>query len=59
VNAAIQLASRGMLPIGALAGGFLGARIGITNTIWISTAGALASALWLVPVVRSNVRPER
>jgi len=59
VNAAIQLATRGMLPIGALAGGFLGAKIGITNTIWISTTGALLSALWLLPVLRSNVQPEQ
>jgi len=58
VNAATELSSRGMLPIGALAGGFLGAKIGITNTIWISTAGALLSALWLLPVMRSNVGRE-
>ncbi len=58
VNAATELASRGMLPIGALAGGFLGAKIGITNTIWISTAGALLSTLWLLPIMRSNVRSE-
>lgn len=58
VNAAIQLASRGMLPIGALAGGFLGGKIGITNTLWIGAAGVLLSTLWLVPVVRSNVHSE-
>ena len=55
VNAAIQLASRGMLPMGALAGGFLGGKIGITNTLWIGAAGVLLSTLWLVPVMRSNV----
>jgi predicted MFS family arabinose efflux permease len=58
VNAAIQLASRGMLPIGALAGGFLGGKIGITNTLWIGAAGILLSTLWLLPVVRSNVHSE-
>jgi predicted MFS family arabinose efflux permease len=58
VNAAIQLASRGMLPIGAVAGGFLGGRIGITNTLWIGAAGILLSTLWLLPFLRSNVRPE-
>jgi predicted MFS family arabinose efflux permease len=54
VNAAIQLASRGMLPIGALAGGFLGGKIGITNTLWIGAAGVLLSTLWLLPFVRPN-----
>jgi predicted MFS family arabinose efflux permease len=58
VNAAIQLASRGMLPIGALAGGFLAGKIGITNTLWIGAGGTLLSTLWLVPVLRSNVRSE-
>ena len=55
VNAAIQLASRGMLPIGALAGGFLAGKIGITNTLWIGAAGVLLSTLCLLPVVRSDV----
>lgn len=54
VNAAIQLASRGMLPIGALAGGFLGGKIGIANTLWIGAAGTLLSTLFLVPVTRSK-----
>jgi predicted MFS family arabinose efflux permease len=54
VNAAIQLASRGMLPIGALAGGFLAGKIGIVNTLWIGAAGVLLSTLWLLPVTRSS-----
>jgi predicted MFS family arabinose efflux permease len=54
VNAAIQLASRGMLPIGALAGGFLGERIGIANTLWIGAAGVLLSTFFLVPVLRKS-----
>lgn len=54
VNAAIQLASRGMLPIGALAGGFLGQKIGIANTLWIGAAGVLLSTLFLVPVLRTK-----
>ena len=41
VNAAMQLASRGMLPIGALAG-FLGGKIGIANTFWIGAGGGFA-----------------
>ena len=58
VNAAIQLASRGMLPIGALAGGYLGGKIGIVNTLWIGAAGIFLSTLWLLPFIRSNVRSE-
>ena len=54
VNGAIQLASRGMLPIGALAGGLLGGRIGIANTLWIGACGILLSTLWLVPIARSK-----
>ena len=54
VNAAIQLASRGMLPIGALAGGFLGEKIGIANTLWIAAVGVLLSTLFLVPVLRTQ-----
>ena len=57
VNAAMQLASRGMLPIGALAGGFLGGRIGIANTLWIGSAGVFLSLLWLVPVLRRPHAP--
>ena len=51
VNAAMQLASRGMLPIGALAGGFLGQKIGIANTLWIGAAGVFLSTLFLVPIL--------
>jgi predicted MFS family arabinose efflux permease len=58
VNATIQLASRGMLPIGALAAGFLGSKIGIANTLWLGAAGILLSTLWLIPVLRSNVQAE-
>jgi len=54
VNAAMQLASRGMLPIGALAGGFLGEKIGIANTLWIGAVGVLLSTLFLVPVLRNR-----
>ncbi len=57
VNAAIQLASRGMLPIGALAGGFLGEKIGIVNTLWLGAAGVLISTVFLVPVTRSKFLP--
>jgi MFS family permease len=59
VNAAMQLASRGMLPIGALAGGFLGGRIGVVNTIWVGAIGVLLSTLLLVPVLQARVGGDR
>ena len=52
VNGAMQLASRGMLPFGALAGGFLGERWGVANTLWIGAGGVLLSCFWLLPVRR-------
>lgn len=50
VNAAMQLASRGMLPFGALAGGFLAGRIGIAPTLFLGASGVLAACLWLAPL---------
>ena len=57
VNAAMQLASRGMLPLGALAAGVLADRIGITGTLWAGAIGVLLSSLWLLPP-RRIVHPE-
>jgi hypothetical protein len=50
VNGAMQLASRGVLPLGALVGGELAERIGLTNTIWLGAAGVLASCVFLLPL---------
>lgn len=58
VNATMQLASRGVLPIGALVSGYIGNTIGIANTLWISSAGLLLSTLWLAPFLRSNRLPD-
>jgi predicted MFS family arabinose efflux permease len=52
VNSVMQIASRGMLPFGALSGGFLAERIGIAPTLWISAGGLLLSCLWLLPLLR-------
>src|ERR1700761_1318843 len=54
VNAAMQLASRGMLPFGAVAGGVLADRIGIPATLLIGAAGVLLSCLWLLPLRSSR-----
>ena len=52
VNAAMQLASRGVIPLGALIGGLLGSGIGIPATLWIGGAGLLASCVCLLPVLK-------
>ncbi|MBS1827337.1 MAG: MFS transporter [Acidobacteria bacterium] len=47
VNAAMQMAFKGMWPIGALVGGFLALHIGIRGTLTLAGIGVLASALVL------------
>jgi predicted MFS family arabinose efflux permease len=56
VNAAMQLASRGMLPIGALFGGYIAGSFGIVNTLWLGSAGVLLSTLWLLPLAKLEIR---
>lgn len=48
VNAAMQIASQGTIPLGALAGGFIASDFGIPVTLWISAIGITASCLWLL-----------
>ena len=38
----------GVRPVGALAGGFLGAAIGLRPTLWLAVAGAVLSVGWLL-----------
>ena len=45
----VQLRQLGIRPLGALAGGALGAAIGVRPTLWVATIGALRGALWLLP----------
>jgi predicted MFS family arabinose efflux permease len=54
VNGAMQLASGGVLPIGALAGGALAQRIGIPRTLWVGAAGVLLSTFFLWPLRRNR-----
>jgi hypothetical protein len=60
MNGAFQLVNYGTRPLGALAGGALGATIGMRPTLLIAVAGAVASVLWLLPspVVRLRALPE-
>lgn len=55
VNAAMQIASRGMLPIGALAGGYVATFIGTDAALFIASAGVFASCFFLLPI-RGHVR---
>ena len=45
VNASIGFLLWALTPLGALAGGLLGDRIGIRPTLWIAASGVLASTL--------------
>jgi MFS family permease len=60
VSGAYQVVNYGVRPIGALAGGLLGAWIGLRTTLWIGALGAIAGVLWLLPspVMRLRELPE-
>jgi len=48
VNAAMQMANRGLLPIGALGAGTLAEMTGVRPALAVGAAGLLLSSLWLV-----------
>ena len=60
MTGAFQLVNYGVRPLGALAGGALGATVGIRPTLFAAVAGAVASVLWLLPspVLRMRSLPE-
>ena len=60
VTGAYTVVNYGVRPLGALAGGALGSWIGLRETLWIATAGALAGFLWLLPspILRLRELPE-
>jgi len=45
---AFRFVNYGIRPIGALFGGFLGATIGVRETLFVVTIGALAGVLWTI-----------
>ena len=49
VAGAYMVVNYGVRPLGALVGGALGTWIGLRETLWIATAGALLGFLWLLP----------
>jgi len=48
VNAAMQILGRGVLPLGALAGGVLAEIVGLRASMAIAVAGIWLSNLWLL-----------
>jgi MFS family permease len=49
VSGAYTFVNYGVRVLGSLAGGLLGATLGLRPTLWIATAGALLGVLWLLP----------
>lgn len=48
MNASVRFLIWGTLPLGALAGGFVGSRWGLHATMWIGALGGITSVLWLL-----------
>jgi MFS family permease len=53
---AFNFVNWGIRPLGALAGGALGAWLGVRPTLWVATIGALAGALLLLPTPVPGLR---
>ena len=49
VSGAYGFVNNGVRPLGALAGGSLGAWIGLRPTLWVASAGAILGVFWLLP----------
>ena len=56
VNAAMQILSRGVLPIGALAGGIIAGITGLRGAMAIAVAGIWLSNVWLLSLPREGHR---
>jgi len=59
VSGAYSTINYGLRPVGAIAGGTLGATLGLRSTLWMSTTGALLGVLWLLrsPLPRMRTLP--
>jgi predicted MFS family arabinose efflux permease len=49
VSGAFMVVNNGVLPVGTAIGGFLGSTIGVRETLWIATIGALLGLFFLLP----------
>ena len=49
VSGSFNLVNYGSRPVGAFVGGVLGSAIGVRETLWIATVGAIAGFVWLLP----------
>ncbi|MFG3345324.1 MFS transporter [Streptomyces sp. NPDC048018] len=49
VMGAFRTLNHGFRPLGALAGGLLGATLGLRPTLWLATVGAVFAVLWVLP----------
>jgi len=49
VSGAFMVVNYGVRPLGTTLGGILGTLIGVRETLWIATVGALLGLLWLIP----------
>lgn len=48
VNASVNFLVGGLVPVGALLGGWLGQHLGARPTLWLATLGLLAATLWII-----------
>jgi len=48
VNATLHVIGRGVIPFGALVGGFLGDAIGLRPTLLVAAGGIILGTAWLV-----------
>lgn len=56
MNASIRFFIWGVMPIGSLIGGWVGASIGVIPTMWIGCAGVLASSVFVLMSPLRNMR---
>ena len=56
MNASIRFVVYGALPVGALAGGVIGAAIGLRTTLWIALVGESLAGVWLLASPMRGIR---
>ena len=61
MNATMRFVVWGVLPIGALLGGLIGAGLGLRTALWIAVVGETLAGGWLLasPMRRMRDFPER